>query len=282
MADETVAAAYDATNVSLGKPGIDGVLFRAPYGTELPTNATDPLPAVWKSVGYISEDGITNSVDTDNTTINDMGGTAVLNVISSYVETYQFTMIETNVESLKARYGDDNVVVDTNGKPVSVKHKVDDGSASSWVKEIAMTGGRIKRTVIPNSTRSEFGDLVDVGTDAIGYALTTAANPDPRIGNATSIDYLAQAQPVPSVVPVAGVALDTATLNLAVDGTRKLVATVTPDTATNKNVMWASDHEDIATVDQTGLVTARKAGKATITVTTEDGGKTATCAVTVA
>ncbi|MDD3269670.1 MAG: Ig-like domain-containing protein [Syntrophomonadaceae bacterium] len=60
-----------------------------------------------------------------------------------------------------------------------------------------------------------------------------------------------------------------------------LITTVSPENAANKAVIWNSDKEEIAIVDATGKVTAIKAGIATITVTTADGNKTATCAVTV-
>ena len=59
-----------------------------------------------------------------------------------------------------------------------------------------------------------------------------------------------------------------------------LTATVNPDNATNKNVTWSSSNGTVASVSN-GKVIALKAGKATITVKTEDGGKTATCEVTV-
>ena len=61
----------------------------------------------------------------------------------------------------------------------------------------------------------------------------------------------------------------------------QLKATVTPSSATNKNVTWESSNTAVATVDSNGLVTGVKEGTATITVTTEDGKKTATCTVTV-
>ena len=80
---------------------------------------------------------------------------------------------------------------------------------------------------------------------------------------------------------VTGVSLDKTTLTLAVNDTGKLTATVTPDNATNKNVTWKSSNTSVATVSADGTVTAMKAGTATITVTTADGGKTATCTVTV-
>ena len=65
------------------------------------------------------------------------------------------------------------------------------------------------------------------------------------------------------------------------DKTETLTATVKPDNADNKKVKWSSDKTDVATVDGAGRVTAVKAGEAVVTVTTEDGGKTATCRVTV-
>ncbi len=80
--------------------------------------------------------------------------------------------------------------------------------------------------------------------------------------------------------PVSGVELDKNTLNLEVGATGTLTATVLPSTAANKAVTWSSDNETVATVAN-GVVTAVGAGTATITVTTVDGGKTATCAVTV-
>ncbi|WP_283123289.1 Ig-like domain-containing protein [Anaerotignum lactatifermentans] len=82
-------------------------------------------------------------------------------------------------------------------------------------------------------------------------------------------------------VSVAGVSLDKTEIVLVEGSSEKLTATVEPANATNKGVTWSSDHEAIATVDQNGAVTARRGGQATITVTTADGSKTATCTVRV-
>ncbi len=67
-----------------------------------------------------------------------------------------------------------------------------------------------------------------------------------------------------------------------VGASETLVAVVAPGNATNQAVTWSSSSDEIATVDQTGLVTAVATGKATITVTTDDGGLTAECKVTIA
>ena len=83
------------------------------------------------------------------------------------------------------------------------------------------------------------------------------------------------------VVAVTEVKLDKTTAEMKVSDTLTLTATVTPDNATNKKVTWKSDKTDIADVDANGKVTAKAKGTATITVTTEDGGKTAKCVVTV-
>ena len=83
------------------------------------------------------------------------------------------------------------------------------------------------------------------------------------------------------VITVTGVSLDVKTKELVEGETFTLKATVTPDNATDKSVTWSSSAPDVASVDANGKVTAVKAGSATITVTTNDGGKTATCAVTV-
>ena len=82
-------------------------------------------------------------------------------------------------------------------------------------------------------------------------------------------------------VNVTEVTLDKTELTLTEGETETLTATVKPDNADNRKVKWSSDKTDVATVGGDGRVTAVKAGEAVVTVTTEDGGKTATCRVTV-
>ena len=82
-------------------------------------------------------------------------------------------------------------------------------------------------------------------------------------------------------VSVTEVTLDKTELTLTEGETETLTATVKPDNADNRKVTWSSDKTDVATVDGAGKVTAVKAGEAVVTVTTEDGGKTASCKVTV-
>ncbi len=80
---------------------------------------------------------------------------------------------------------------------------------------------------------------------------------------------------------VTSVSLNKNTLELYAGQSETLIATVTPDDATNQNVTWSSDNEAVATVDNSGKVTAVTAGEANITVKTEDGNYTASCKVQV-
>ena len=84
-----------------------------------------------------------------------------------------------------------------------------------------------------------------------------------------------------ATVAVTGVTVAPAALTLEVGQTGALTATVAPATATNKAVTWTSSAPAIATVDASGTVKGIAPGTATITVKTADGGKTATCAITV-
>lgn len=82
-------------------------------------------------------------------------------------------------------------------------------------------------------------------------------------------------------VAVESVTIDPKTADVRVGETKKLKANILPTNATNKNVTWESDDEDVATVDESGEVTGVAVGTATITVTTKDGKKTATSEITV-
>ncbi|ATA74141.1 Ig-like domain-containing protein [Capnocytophaga sp. H2931] len=83
------------------------------------------------------------------------------------------------------------------------------------------------------------------------------------------------------VITVAYVSLDNETITLLEGDTKTLVATVSPTNATNKKITWTTTDKTIATVDANGKVTAITAGVVSITATTEDGGKKASCRVTV-
>lgn len=82
-------------------------------------------------------------------------------------------------------------------------------------------------------------------------------------------------------VAVTGVTLDKTSLSIEAGQTAQLTATIQPGNADNQAVTWSSSDNNVVSVDATGKITANTKGSATITVTTADGGKTATCTVTV-
>lgn len=104
------------------------------------------------------------------------------------------------------------------------------------------------------------------GSSGIPHEPTPAPTPTPT--------------PTPTTVAVTGVSLSKTTLTMEVGDSEQITATVSPNNATDKTVSWKSDNTGVATVDD-GKITAVAAGTAVITVTTKDGGKTATCTVTV-
>ena len=83
------------------------------------------------------------------------------------------------------------------------------------------------------------------------------------------------------IVPVNGVSLNYSELELSVGDSEDLIAKVLPTNATNKEVIWSSTDEEVASVDENGKVTALKVGETLITVTTVDGGYKDYCIIKV-
>lgn len=83
------------------------------------------------------------------------------------------------------------------------------------------------------------------------------------------------------VVKVKSVSLANKEATIRAGNIITLIPTVSPRDATNPNVTWSSSNKNIAIVDAQGVVTAKNPGTVTITVKTSDGGKTATCKITV-
>ena len=80
---------------------------------------------------------------------------------------------------------------------------------------------------------------------------------------------------------VTGITLNETSKELDIIDTFQLIATIEPANATNTNIIWSSSNEEVATVNQKGLVTAKSIGETTITATTEEGNFTASATITV-
>ena len=127
------------------------------------------------------------------------------------------------------------------------------------------------------------GLSLDADTGAITGTPTTAGSSTFTVKAENSAGFTTNQYTLnikPATVSVTGVKLDKTELPLVVGGNATLIATVGPDTATDKSVTWESSDPNVATVED-GTVTAVKEGEATIIVKTVDGGSTATCTVKV-
>jgi uncharacterized protein YjdB len=156
-------------------------------------------------------------------------------------------------------------VLDTNNNPVNGATVAIAGTTSSTTTDAL--GSFTLNNVTPGSKK------LTVTATGYGNGEATAAIHDGQSVSVGNIVIGAQ---------VSGVTLDKPTLSLEAGGAPvALAATVSPSNADNKSVTWHSSDVNIATVDNNGLVTPVAPGTATITVTTADGGKTATSAVTV-
>ena len=86
----------------------------------------------------------------------------------------------------------------------------------------------------------------------------------------------------PSSIPVSAITLNKDNINLNVgDSTQELIAEVSPNNATNKNIIWSSNNEDIVIIDQDGMITGKSKGTAIIIVKSEDGVYSDYCIVNV-
>ncbi len=106
-----------------------------------------------------------------------------------------------------------------------------------------------------------------------GFAIVTATS-------ANNLTATCAVTVVPDVIAVTGISLNKTKLTLTEEDTFTLIATITPDDATDKTVTWATSNSEVATVSDNGLVTALHAGTATI-IATSSNGLRATCDVTV-
>lgn len=179
----------NAANVSTGKPKAAGAIFTASYETDVPVDATTALVAAFMGLGYVSEDGLVNAIETDTESIPAWGGETVLIVNTSREETFTFTFIETNANVLSEVYGEDNVTVGVDDT-ITVVHSNIDREPRRYVFEIAMTNKRVKRIVVPRAQITEVGEVTYADGEPIGYEVTLTALPEGPSG-VTATEYLA-------------------------------------------------------------------------------------------
>lgn len=170
--------ANTATNVSAGKPAVGGAISRALLSTNptLPTSTSDAITG-FDSLGYVSEDGVTNGNSPSSEDIKAWGGDTVLNTQTDKADTFSFKLIEVlNKNVLETVYTSGNVT-ESDGE-IKITANAKEMESTAFVIDMILRDGKKKRIVIPNGKISEIGDIVYKDDEAIGYELTVSCVPD--------------------------------------------------------------------------------------------------------
>jgi hypothetical protein len=166
----------NTSNVAAGKPKIGGAVSIAATTATLPTDATTALSG-FTNLGYISEDGLTQTITRDSEAIKAWGGDTVMTTQTDFGEEFSFTLLEVlSVDVKKAIYGDDAVTGDlTTG--ITARVNSAELTAHAWIFDMVQNGATV-RIVIPNGKVSEVGEITYQDGEPIGYELTVTALPD--------------------------------------------------------------------------------------------------------
>ncbi|MCQ9367338.1 phage tail protein [Brevibacterium sp. 91QC2O2] len=171
-------AGTSTQNVAVGKPNLKvsgGVMF-APLGTTRPTSLEAAIDAAYASLGYVSDDGVTETSERSTEDIRAWGGDKVRTVQTEFGTTLQFTLIESlRAETLKFVYGADNV--STEGGVITVKRNSQTLPHGQLL--IPMLDGTNSRHLDAGLAQvTEVGDISYVDGEAIAYEVTVSCDPD--------------------------------------------------------------------------------------------------------
>ena len=182
-------------------------------------------------------------------------------------------------------------ILDSRNDAISISKRSGDGIYNLSFKDITVNGTG-KEFPNNNALNRNWGRgyFVLIAGSPAGNGTYCNMNYSNRGGNAAaneeisaigSFSWTQSSNCSSTSVPVSGVTVSPTTATLSVGGTQQLTPTVAPANATNKTVSYSSNNTGVATVNGAGLITAIASGSATITVTTQDGAKTATSVITV-
>lgn len=157
-------------------PKAKGIFYRAELGTALPDDASVALAAAYEDQGGVSDAGVTNSQSREVSKIKDFDGETIATPQTDYTETFQVELVEsTNIPTLKTVFGDGNVTftaaTSTAGAQITVRHNAELLPKSVFVVDTVQGRGS-RRQVIPIGQVTSVGDVVQVSSDIVKYALT--------------------------------------------------------------------------------------------------------------
>lgn len=168
--------ARNRRNVLVGAPNVEasGGISLGPVQASkaVPKDATTPVEIEGqKPVGYISQDGVTKTVDRSTEKIKDWDGDTVKVLITDHSVTIKFTAMEAaNADLLKAVYGEKNVTAAEDGKIKTVDN-ADELPHYSWQWDIKGDENSKIRLFAPDAQVTNVGDVAFVRSDVIKYEL---------------------------------------------------------------------------------------------------------------
>ncbi|MEK4188952.1 Ig-like domain-containing protein [Paenibacillus sp. FSL L8-0494] len=257
------------TGVSLDKPSLS--LTQGEAGDTLSAVIT-PADATNKTVNWSSSDetvatvvngvvtpvGVGTAIITVTTTDGSFTASSVVNVSAPIPPVVDVTGVKLDQETLNLTTGEADGLLKATIEP-----------ANATDKDVIWSSSDETVATVVNGVVTPVGE---------GTAVITVTTKDGSFKASTTVNVSA---PIPPVVDVTGVKLDQETLNLtAGEANGILKATIEPANATDKDVIWSSSDETVATVVN-GVVTPVGEGTAVITVTTKDGSFTASTTVNV-
>lgn len=180
-------------NVSAAKPMVSGAAFWAPLDVPVPKDFATKLSTSYECFGYLSADGVENTVEEDSESVTAFGGDTVLLVETSREESFVCTMIESlNLAVLKAAHGPENVT-GTLETGIKILHNGKPRPEGHLVFEFVMNNGVGKRIVVPHARVTAVDSVKYVDSEPIGYPMTFGAFPN-EDGN-TAIEYIGKIKP---------------------------------------------------------------------------------------
>lgn len=204
-------------NVFAAMPKATGALLRGPLGSPLPTSARQDITAIATLVdlGFIGEEGFTQSESRDTDKKKAFGGAVVKILQTDYSATIQFAFLESiNADVLRAIYGEENVQVGTSedANEIVVKKNKKQSPHAAWVIDV-YDGEALIRTVVADGQITNVEDIVKVHTDTIMYTVTMECFEDENGDNI--VEYIASGE---GAVAPSTVAITTTSLTAADEG----------------------------------------------------------------
>ena len=169
-------------NVVVGRPAVSGGVLSGATGAVLPTDAAAPLDVSITGVGYISEDGLQETIDRNTDRIKAWGGDTVKVVQSEFSVSWQYGMIEAlRAEVNKEVYGEPNVTVTpaTASKGTLLVVKINSAQLPHRSRVFEIRDGNAKiRVVAPDCQITSVGDVTYADGEVIAYPATVEGFPD--------------------------------------------------------------------------------------------------------